>query len=176
MCSAYISLGIFTITLKNAHRLIKLVCASVSRILVWLRILPPIQRHPSLWVPSPTRSSELCAPVATLTRTSLLSFNSYVRRKASECGGGGGGLQYMQTYAPTAHTPVSLIPLCTRETEGCGPINILYVGTCPLIALADTYFYSNVFLCMVKMLKLTLDQYLEAQSVSSSCKARVEDE
>lgn len=51
----------------------------------------------------------------------------------------------MQTYAPTTHAPVPLTPLCTGETEGCGPINVLYVGTCPLIALADSDF---LFRCL----------------------------
>lgn len=94
-------------------RQITVICASVSRILVWLRTLPPTRRHPSLWVPSPTRSSELCAPVAMLTRTSHLSSSSYVRRKASEWG----GLQYTQTYAPPTHPSA---PYHTMLRRNCG--------------------------------------------------------
>lgn len=125
MCSAYINLGISALKLKNAHcltpqhRQITLIDASVFRISVWLRTLPPTRRHPSLWVPSPTRSSELCAPVATLTRTSHLSSSSYARRKASEYWGRGGLLQYTQTYAPPTH-PSAPYPTALRRNCGLG--------------------------------------------------------
>lgn len=121
-------------------RQITFICASVSRILVLLRTLPPTRRHLSLWVPSPTRSSELCAPVATLTRTSHLSSSSYVRRKASEGGGVAIHADICTTYTPQC--PLSHYAqekLWARpEAQICEPINILYVDTCPLIA--NSYF------------------------------------
>lgn len=155
MCSAYINLGISALKLKNAHcltpqhRQITLIDASVFRISVWLRTLPPTRRHPSLWVPSPTRSSELCAPVATLTRTSHLSSSSYTRRKASEYWGRG-GVVAIHADICTTYTPQCPLSHCTQEklwtrpqAQICDQINILYVDTGPLIALANSYFLSK---------------------------------
>lgn len=45
------------------------------------------------------------------------------------------------------------------QAKICNPINILYVDTHPLIALAESYFLFIV--CMGEMLELTFDQYLE---------------
>lgn len=151
-------------------RQITFICASVSRILVLLRTLPPTRRHLSLWVPSPTRSSELCAPVATLTRTSHLSSSSYVRRKASE----GGGLQYTQTYAPPTHPSAPYHTMLRRNCElGLRrrfANQLTYCMSTRVPSSQIHIFYSKVFLCMVEMLKLTLDQYLETQSGSRFCK------
>lgn len=154
---------------------------SVCRISVWPKPLPPTLRHPSPWAPSPTRSSASCAPADTLTRTSHPSSNSYARRKDSECRGGWSTADCDVTIRAHIHThhhhthPQCPLSYDAQETlrpcslaQTCGPINILYVDTCPPRCVSRSVFSipGSPSAC-AKMLKLTLDPYLETKQLSS---------
>lgn len=61
--------------------------------------------------------------------------------------GGGGVLSYPQTHTNHDRTPQCPLSHYAQErlrpcpqAQICNPINILYVDTCPLIALANSYF------------------------------------
>ncbi|XP_034017392.1 3-hydroxyisobutyrate dehydrogenase a isoform X2 [Thalassophryne amazonica] len=89
------------------------------RILVWPKTLLPTRRHPSPWVPWPTRSTESCVPVATLTRTSHPSSSFYVRRKGSERRGSTSNCDPPPTpiYAHLKYSPHAPYPTFLRRNK-----------------------------------------------------------